>query len=715
RSSLHSLARHHKLTAGTLAQAAWAQLLGQYSGALDVVFGTVVSGRQADLPGVESMVGLFINTLPVRARLSPEALLLPWLRDFQASQIQARQYEFSSLVQVQGWSDVPRGMPMFETLLIFENYETGNSSPPPGGLRFQDGRIIEWDHYPLSVMIDTGREWLVKIGYDALRFDAATVARMLRHYVNLLESMASNPHQHLWQLPLLSEAEKRQLLFEFNDTEQPYPQDKCVHHLFEAQAARTPDAIAVVCGEERISYARLDAQATDLAGQLAALGVGPETRVAVFLERSIEMIVGLLGILKAGGAYVPCDPTYPRERLGFMLADADAPVILAQRRLTAALPSHRAQVILLDGDRRLCAPEQRGPAVIWSAPEAIAYTIYTSGSTGKPKGVQVPHRSVVNFLSSMSSLLGLSGQDVLLAVTTLSFDIAALEIFLPLSLGAQVVIASREVASDGSLLLKQLTESGVTAMQATPATWRLLTQSGWRGGKRLKVFCGGEALPVELAAELLEQGESLWNLYGPTETTIWSAACKIENVEGNITLGKPLGNTQIYIVDERGETLPAAVPGELLISGHGLARGYLNRPDLTADRFTPDAFAQQPGARLYRSGDLARYQGDGRLEYIGRLDQQVKVRGYRIELGEVEAALRSHPQVREAAAAVREAGGERWLVGYIVSAAGGEVEGGEVREYVRGRLPEYMVPGKVVRVERMPQTPNGKIDRKALP
>jgi len=714
-SSLQSLARNHKLTVSTLAQGAWAQILSHYSGELDVVFGSVVSGRQADLPDIESMIGLFINTLPARAQLSPESLLIPWLQNFQARQIQARQYEYSSLVQVQGWSEVPRGIPLFETLLIFENYEPAGSSPPTSGLRFRDAQILEWDHYPLSVMIDTGAEWLIKIGYDSLRFDAETIARMLQHFVVLLESMAENPRQRLWQLPLLSRTEKQQLLFDFNNTEQFYPADKCLHHLFADQVAKTPDAIALVFGKERFTYAGLNAKAKDLARHLQALGVGLEARVAVFMDRSIEMVIGLLGILKAGGAYVPCDPTYPKERLSFMLADANASVILTQRHLIAALPDHQAQILCLDGDWSLSAPEHEEPALSWCLPDNIAYTIYTSGSTGKPKGVQVTHRAVVNFLSSMSKLLELKEDDVLLAVTTLSFDIAALEIFLPLSLGARVEIASREIASDGRLLLKQLTESGITAMQATPATWRLLLESGWQGGGQLKVFCGGEALPAELADELLEKSESLWNLYGPTESTIWSAACKIEYIDGNVSIGKPIGNTQLYIVDERVQAMAIGIAGELLIGGDGLARGYLERAELTAERFIPDAFGKSEGGRLYRTGDLVRYLRDGSVEYIGRSDQQVKVRGYRIELGEVEAALREHPEVKEAVAVVREEEGEKRLVGYIVSEGEGEVEVRELREYLKGRLPEYMIPGSFVKLAHLPLTPNHKVDRKALP
>jgi amino acid adenylation domain-containing protein len=512
---------------------------------------------------------------------------------------------------------------------------------------------------------------------------------------------------------LLDEGERRQLLAVWNDTEVAWAGALPVHRLVEAQAARTPESVAVLAGDGELTYQDLDERANQLAHHLRGLGVGPEVAVGVCLERGVSLPVALLAVLKAGGAYVPLDPSYPRERLAFMLESSAAPVVITQESLREALPPHRAWVVSLDGDAAAIELESAGSPAMESDPASLAYVLYTSGSTGKPKGVQVPHGALTNFLLSMRERPALSAADVLLSVTPVSFDIAGLELYLPLIAGAQVVVAPREEAVDGVRLQGLLARSGATVMQATPATWRLLVESGWRGDGRLKVLCGGEALPEALAGQLLERAGEVWNLYGPTETTVWSTVQPVSPGR-RPALGHPVANTQVYVLEPSGEPAPVGIPGELLIGGEGVARGYFGRPDLTAERFVPDPF-RGGGARLYRTGDLARFRTGGELDFLGRIDFQVKVRGYRIELGEIEAVLGRHPAVAQAVVAAHGRGaGDPRLIAYVVLAPA-PAEAPDLRAFVREHLPDYMVPAAVVTLDAFPLTPNGKVDRRALP
>jgi len=504
---------------------------------------------------------------------------------------------------------------------------------------------------------------------------------------------------------------------EWNRTAADYPRGLCLHQLFEAQAARTPGRAAVEADDGRLDYAGLDRRAAALAAALRARGVGPETRVGIFVERSAEMLVALLGVLKAGGAYLPLDPAYPADRIAYILEDSGARLVLVQAATRELLPAvDGVEAVLLDAAEadsvRVAPPlDSQGPAV---DPENLAYVIYTSGSTGRPKGVQVPHRAVVNFLHTMRERPGLRADDVLLAVTTLSFDIAGLELFLPLTVGATVVVAGRETAADARLLAERIASCGATVVQATPATWRMLLAAGWGGRPALRALCGGEALDGELARRLRPLVAELWNLYGPTETTIWSTAQRVESPDGPPPIGRPIGNTRVYVLDEALDHAALGVEGELCIAGDGVARGYLGRPELTAERFVPEPGAD--GAAMYRTGDLVRIGERGEIRYLGRMDHQVKVRGFRIELGEIEAALARHPAVRQAVVAAREDGtGERALVAYLAAGEGGLPPVGELRAALAESLPEYMVPGAFVELPSFPLTPNGKVDRRALP
>ncbi|HMC07779.1 MAG TPA: amino acid adenylation domain-containing protein, partial [Actinomycetota bacterium] len=563
--------------------------------------------------------------------------------------------------------------------------------------------------FDLTLNVDDSEPGSIAFEYSTDLFEAATIDRMAGHLQTLLEGAVEEPGRRISELPLLTPAERQQILREWNATERVVPQ-AAVHDLFAAQAGLTPEAIAVVADDGILTYAELDRRSNRLARRLRRLGVRPGALAAAYVERSTGMMVALFGILKAGGAYMPLDPAYPLERIAVMLEDAHPAVIVAPVPV-AGLPASDTPIVGLDDD----VTESDAPLAAGTDPEDLAYVIFTSGSTGRPKGVQVPHRALTNLLGSMGEAPGLSGGDVLLAVTTLAFDIAGLELFLPLVTGARVVLASRETAGDPSALAALIDESGATVMQATPATWRMLIDSGWGGRPGLRVLCGGEALPVQLAGELRARSGELWNVYGPTETTIWSTAERVEEVGSTVSIGRPIANTSVYVLDARLQPVPRGARGELYIGGRGVARGYLDRPELTAERFVPDPFGDEPGARMYRTGDLARYRSDGRLECGGRVDHQLKLRGFRIEPGEIEAELRAHPEVRDCVVVVREEHADRRLVAYVVGRAEGRTPAAELRRLLESRLPAHMVPSAFVTLPALPRTPNGKVDRRALP
>ncbi|MBO1350490.1 MAG: amino acid adenylation domain-containing protein [Hormoscilla sp. GUM202] len=719
--ALLSLARQHRITPNTIFQLAWALLLSRYSGEEDVVFGATVSGRPGSLSGVESMVGLFINTLPVRVKISGKTQLLPMLGRLQEQQVEREQYSYCRLVDIQGVSDVPGGVPLFESILVFENYPVDGSwlKSGKGDLEIDEIQAFERTNYPLTVVVGTWEELSIKISYKTSRLKSDIISSMLGHLQTLLESIVANPLGRVSELSLLTEAERHQILVEWNDTTTSYPSDKCIHELFSQQVERTPDAVAVVFEESQLTYQELNSRANQLAHYLRSLGVGPEVLVGICVERSIEMVVGLLSILKAGGAYVPLDPAYPPDRIAYMLSDARVTVLLTLSKLVSDLGSTDALVVCLDGDWGAIIDDKLDNPGNWVSPEALAYVIYTSGSTGQPKGVQISHSSLVNFLYYTCKNIGITNSDRMLALTTLSFDIAALEIYLPLLVGGKIILVSREVATDGYLLLSKLVSSQTTIMQGTPATWQMLLSTDWSGNGQLKMLCGGEALPQELGQKLLKKGGSLWNMYGPTETTVWSTIYQVTS-SGQETcnsepIGVAIGNTQVYILDNHLQPVPIGVPGGLYIGGVGLARGYLNRPELTADKFIPNPFSNEPGAGLYKTGDRARYRADGNIEFLGRIDNQVKIRGFRIELGEIEATLAQHPCILQAVVIAREdMPGDKRLVAYIV----GKTEPPkvpELRDFLKGKLPGYMVPAAFVTLEAMPLTPNGKVDRRSLP
>jgi len=493
--------------------------------------------------------------------------------------------------------------------------------------------------------------------------------------------------------------------------------DRCVHELFEAQASRTPEAVAVQFEEKCLTYCQLSEQSNRLARVLQKSGVHRESRVALYVERSIEMVVALLGTLKAGGAYIPIDPAHGKGRMEHIAGEAGYSVLITQKSVIGSLPAIPATIVVLDGLSEFYASESSKYLASINGPSDLAYMIYTSGSTGEAKGVQIEHRSLVNFLCSMRQEPGFAASDRLLAVTTLAFDIAGLEMFLPLLTGGRVVIASRETVSSGRLLMQSLEKSRATVMQATPATWRLLFESGWPGDRRLRVFVGGDVLSAELGRELVSRCGEVWNMYGPTETTIWSSIYRVNGRERRVVpIGRPIANTEFHILDNEHRQVSVGEEGELYIGGEGLARGYFERSQLTAERFLPDFCSSREGARLYRTGDLARVAPDGNVQFLGRMDHQVKMRGFRIEPGEIETVLDRHPHVQHSVVLARENGsGEKILVAYFVADLKSTVRPTQLREHLRARVPEYMLPSAFVRLAALPLTPNGKVDRAALP
>ncbi|HEX2090929.1 MAG TPA: amino acid adenylation domain-containing protein [Longimicrobiaceae bacterium] len=715
---IRSLARAEGATLFMALLAGWKLLLSRYSGQHDVAVGTPVSNR--DGAEVAGLVGLFVNTLVLRTEIDPAAGFRELLARVRAAGLEAYAHQelpFEKLVEeIQPERDLSRN-PLFQVMFGVQN--TSLEPVSADGITLVpatlDSGTAKLD-LTLFVWERAGGGLSATLEYATDLFDAATAERMATHYTATLRAVAADPDGRVAAVDFLSAAERQQLVSGWNATEAELPGDRPVHALVAGQAARTPDAVAVACGAGSLTYAELEARSNRLARCLRVRGVGTETRVGLYLERGVEMVVGMLGVHRAGGAYVPLDPGYPRERLEYMLRDSGATVLLTQSSLAGNLPAEGIATVRVDADRDAIARESAEALDLPVSPDGLAYLIYTSGSTGRPKGVMNTHRALVNLLESMRREVGTGPDDVLLAVTPLSFDIAALEVFLPLVSGSRLVVATRETVSDGAKLLGEMAATGVTVMQATPATWYLLLGAGWEGDGRLKILCGGEALPPELAGELLRRGSAAWNVYGPTETTIWSTAERLRAAGTPVSVGRPLANTRVYVLDGELNPVPVGVPGTLHIGGAGLARGYHGRADLTAERFLPDPFAPEAGARVYDTGDLARFRADGRIEVLGRADQQVKVRGFRIELGEIEAALEAHPALARVAVAATSAGvGEKRLVAYLVPANGSAPPAAGLRAWLRERLPEYMVPSLFVTLDTLPLTPNGKVDRRALP
>lgn len=720
--ALQMLTRQQKITLNTLAQGAWALLLSHYGDTDDVVFGSVVSGRPVDLPDVESMVGLFINTQPMRVRVMPEARLFPWLRAFQDWQAQARQYDYASLVEVQKWSEISRGSALFQSLVVFENYPFESlNQDRESSLEVRDAHAVERTNYPLNIVFDPGTCLHIRAIYDARRFEHQSIERLLNHLLTILNSIAAQPEQRLMDVPYLSEEERRLLLVAWNQTQTAYPSDRTLSQLFAAQVVRTPDAIALAFEESQLSYREIDQRANQLAYHLRSLGVGPEVLVGLFLERCPEMMLAILAILKAGGAYLPLDPSYPADRIAFMLDDAVAPVLITQRSLLASLPVHQAAVVCLERDHGAITAWPGSPCEDFSRPENLAYVIYTSGSTGRPKGISIPQQAVARLLFE-TNYIRLRPGDFVAQASNASFDAATFEIWGALLHGGRLVGITREMNTSLHAFATHLHRYGVEILFLTTALFNQLAREEPHTFERLRyLLFGGEAVEPRWVRSVLKHGPPghLLHVYGPTESTTFASWHQVEEVaEGvsTVPIGRPLANTEFFVLDRYLQPVGVGIPGELYIGRDGLARGYLHCSDVTAARFIPHPFSTSPGARLYRTGDLVRYRSNGQIEFIERIDQQIKIRGFRVEPGEIEAALRDHPAVREVVVILRQdQPGVKRLVAYLVTQPDQSVTVAELRSYLQAQLPSYMVPGAYVLLSSLPLNPNGKVERKALP
>lgn len=687
-------------------------LISRYSGQTDVIVGTPIANREQE--ETAPLIGMFINNLVLRTDVSGNPTFGELLQRTLKTTLGAFDHAnvpFERLVEeLHPERDLSR-TPLFQ--IMFDYHNTPMQLPKMAdldvGLYDIDSKMSRFD-LTLELAEVSGR---IRgyLEYNTRLFASARVQRMAKHFLNLLKSALSRPDQPISDLDMLSATEMQQLIYDWNNTQVDYPCDAGIDELFEYQADTKPDGVAVVFADQAIDYDALNRRVNQVANTLRAKGVNGNEFVGICMERSIDMVVAMLGVLRAGAAYLPLDPGYPAERIEYMVTDSQARVVITDSTFADALGSQTVTTMTL---AETSSATELGPRVN-HGPEDLAYIIYTSGSTGKPKGVEVTHRTAVNFLCSMQREPGITDTDILLAVTTICFDISVLEIFLPLVSGATVVIASGDDVVDGSSLVSRIEENDVSVMQATPATWRLMLAADWAGSSNLKALCGGEAMPAELIQELYPRaGGGLWNMYGPTETTVWSSTYKLQSAEERPLIGRPIANTRMYVLDSGMQPMPVGVPGELYIAGEGVVRGYHNRPDLTAERFFVDPFVE--GGRMYRTGDVARYCADGNIEYLHRIDNQVKIRGFRIELGEIETVLVGHEVIRQGVVTVHnEHGGDARLVAYVVHEEGKHTTASELRKFLRARLPDYMVPTMYVDVPAIPLTPSGKLDRKSLP
>ncbi|MFI5618575.1 amino acid adenylation domain-containing protein [Streptomyces sp. NPDC051567] len=724
---LFDFARRHRLTVNTLVQGAWALLLSRYAGEPDVVFGATVSGRPTDLAQADSIAGMLINTLPARIEVDGRAPVAEWLSRVQRDQVEARGYEFVPLGQVQGWSGVERGTNLFESLVVFENYPKDEEAMAAQGLRLRDLEGMDVTNFPLNLLAYADEEFSYTLAYDADLFDTQTIERMAGHFNALLTGLAADPERTVAAVPMLSNGEFDRVVHEWNATGGMPAPAGAVHELVAEQASATPDATAVTFRQESLTYRELDERANQLARHLAMLGAAPGQVVGLAVERGVQMLVGLLGIMKSGAAYVPLDSAYPTDRLEYMLRDSGAAVLVTHRGIQERLRVDGVRVVDLDVDWPAISRLPVSASTVAVAGEDLAYVIYTSGSTGRPKGVAIEHRTVLNLLENARPRFGFDASDVWTVFHSYAFDVSVWEMWGCLTSGGRVVVVPQDWARNPDETWAMLRSEGVTVLSQTPSMFRALVEAAAASdGPALPdlrwVVLAGEALePKHLTAWFDRYGTGvarLVNMYGPTEATVYVTRQEItaEHVHagGPMPIGRPLPGYRVLLLDGTGAPVPAGVTGELHVAGAGLARGYLNRPELTDERFVRNPFGE-PGERMYRSGDLARWRTDGTLEFLGRADGQVKIRGFRIETGEIEAALVTHPRIADAAVVAHTDADRTVLVGHVVAPDWSEPHTTELRDHLLRTLPEYMVPAVFLRLDELPLTPSGKVDRRALP
>ncbi|MBC6366467.1 non-ribosomal peptide synthetase [Algoriphagus sp. AK58] len=691
-------------------------LLYRYSGQNEILIGTPIANR--NLPEIQDLIGVFINTLVLRIYTSGDQGFRELLRQVRTTALESFAHQdlpFEKLVEtLKPRRDLSRP-PLFQVVFNFQNAPLPKLEIEGIKSTFQeiDRGVSQFDLTLLMAKVNGQCQATVEYNSDLFR--SSTIERMFKSYQLILEQALLDPECPVSLYPLLLPEEINRLVHDRNQTFLEFPKDLCIHQLFENQAEKTPDALAVMDDQRQLTYFELNQHANTLAMKLQELGVGPGVRVGVLMKRSWEIPAVLLAIHKAGGAYVPIHTGFPLMRIEFILKDAEVKVLFTN--LDTDLADQLAVPKIKLNEEKFSPAEHLSNPNPKAGPDHLAYLIYTSGSTGTPKGVMINHSSLVNFLWSMQQKPGIKTKDVLLAVTALSFDIAALEFFLPLIAGASLLVASEDRLLNPNLLAEAIDQFGVTVLQATPAMWQILLDTGWKGNSGLKALCGGEALSERLADQILDKVGSLWNMYGPTETTIWSSVQSVKKGKGPITIGEPIGNTQLYILDDHHQPVPVNVVGELLIGGQGLAQGYLNLPHLTEEKFVWISIYGQPKTRLYRTGDLARYLEDGSIEVLGRMDSQLKIHGNRIELGEITSVLLKHPRVQDGIVISNsDSLGAKKLVAYFVPKQNLTAPNSdELREFLGNQLPEYMIPAFFIPISSLPLSTNGKIDRKALP
>ncbi|MFN2634156.1 MAG: amino acid adenylation domain-containing protein [Thermoanaerobaculia bacterium] len=710
---IQSFAQEHRLTLSTLARATWALLLSRYGDADRVVFGVTMAGRPGALRGVESIAGLFINTLPVRVDVPEDESVVGWLTRLQNEQAELLDHQFSRLVDVQSWSEIPRGTPLFESILAVQTY------PVEDALRIRQRRLrvtaqsgYERTNYPLTIKVSPGDQLAIGAYFEEGRFDRADIHRMLRHMRTLLTRMREAPSAPLSSISCMDADELQTVLVDWNSTEADFPRDRTLHGLFEARALEDPAAAAVEDDGGSLTYGQLNERAGAVAGRLRQRGVGPEAVVGICFERSRDMVVGLLAILKAGGAYLPIDPAYPPARAKFMLQDAGARVVVTRGELLQDLEASIERVrVDHEGD----APSDAAGAAVGATAKSLAYVIYTSGSTGTPKGVAVEHESAVNLAAWHCRAYALTPADRGTLLASPSFDASVWELWPYLASGASLHVPDEETRMSPVRLSRWLEQKRITvSFVPTPLAQAMLDESEPPSGELRFLLTGGDQLRRPPARPL---SFALVNHYGPTETTVVATAGPVDLMAEDAeapSIGRPISNTRVYIVDRRGLPVPAGIPGEIFIGGVGVAREYLGRPGLTAEKFVPDPYGPD-GGRLYRTGDRGRFLAGGEIQFLGRLDQQVKIRGFRIETGEIEEALNGLPGVARCAVLARDDDGNRRLVAYVVPSSAEATSASALREGLQVSLPEYMVPAVFVFLAELPLTPNGKIDRRALP
>ncbi|MBN1481966.1 amino acid adenylation domain-containing protein [candidate division KSB1 bacterium] len=713
---LFAFARQNQLTVNTLVQGAWALLLARLTNETDIVFGATVSGRPPELPEVEKMVGLFINTLPIRVWVDDQKTGLTFLQDVQKLAVEMRDYEYTPLVDIHGWSRVPRNMPLFNSIVVFENYPVDASMQNQvTSLQFSDFHTIERVNYPMSLVAGFSDRLVLDIAYETKKYRHDTVERYLSMLERILYTFVDRASEPLAHIKLLNPAEEKKIVADWNRTGKAFDKTICLHQLFENWVERQPRRIALKFKETRLTYRGLNNRANQLAHYLREKGICPEDRVAIYLERSIEMIVAILAIQKAGGAYVPIDPGYPAERVNYILEDSAAKLLLSHASLLSSIDNNIQAIDLFGLAAEIKNEPTANPENV-TLPENLAYMIYTSGSTGRPKGTLLQHRGAINMVQTLGERFYIHTKSRVLQFASLAFDGSVAEIYMALCNGATLYLVERETILSLDKLHQLLHEEAISTVTLPPSLLAVLDHQDL---SRLSVVVSaGEAVTPDIVRRWAP-GRTYINGYGPTENTVAASSYEAPREKlptGSVPIGRPFANMQLYILNKYLEPVPIGVPGELCIAGSGLARGYLHRPDLTAEKFIPNPFSDFPGERMYRSGDLTRYTSEGNIEFLGRIDFQVKIRGFRIELGEIEAVLSHHDNVRDAVVLAKEdANGQTMLIGYVIPQQGSAIDQSQLQSFVRDQLPDYMVPSIILTLESFPLTSSGKVDRRALP